>query len=107
MSEFFEQIGSFFNDIFQNILNFLWDLLFILVDLLFGWINVPSFPEDLKDNINNFLDLVFENLTLLGFFIRPETLKILIPLTLFMFNFKWIYNLTMWIIKKLPFLNMK
>lgn len=107
MSNFFEEIGNFFNDIFQNLLNFLWDLLFILVDLFFGWINIPAFPEDLKKNIKVFLDLLFDNLTLLGFFIRPATLKIIIPLIIFLVNFKWIYHLVMWIIKKIPFLDMK
>lgn len=107
ISNFFNSIGNFFNDLFSNILNFLWDLLFILVDLLFGWINIPAFPEDLKGNINSFLDLIFDNLTLLGFFIRPMTLRILVPLILVVFNFKWIYHLTMWIIKKIPFLSMK
>lgn len=107
MAEFFDQIGLFFNDIFENILNFLWDLLFILVDLLFGWINVPAFPDNLKSSINSFLDLIFSNLDLLGFFISPTVLKIVIPLLIFLFNFKYIYKLTMWIIRKIPFLAMK
>lgn len=107
IAEFFASIGNFFNDIFTNILNFLWDLLFILLDLLFGWINIPPFPDTLKNNINTFLDLIFNNLTFLGFFVRPTTLKIMIPLAIFVFNFKYIYKLTMWIIKKIPFLNMK
>lgn len=107
MADFFNEIGNFFNDIFQNILNFLWDLLFILIDLLFGWINIPAFPEELKNSINSFLDLIFNNLDFLGFFIRPLTLKIVIPLLIFLFNFKYIYKLVMWIIRKIPFLNMK
>ena len=107
MADFFAEIGNFFNDIFQNILNFLWDLLFMLVELLFGWINVPPFPEELQNNINSFLDLIFNNLDFLGFFIRPTTLSIVIPLLLFLFNFKYIYKLSMWIIRKIPFLSMK
>lgn len=107
ISNFFNSIGNFFNDLFSNILNFLWDLLFILVDLLFGWINVPAFPENLKSSINSFLDLIFNNLDFLGFFISPTVLKIVIPLLIFLFNFKYIYKLTMWIIRKIPFLSMK
>ena len=107
MADFFAEIGNFFNDIFQNLLNFLWDLLFILIDLLFGWINIPAFPEELKISINNFLDIIFNNLGFLGFFIRPKTLQIVIPLLIFLFNFKYIYKLTMWLIRKIPFLSMK
>lgn len=107
IGNFFSAIGGFFNDIFQNILNFLWDFLFMLLQILFGWINIPQFPDSLKNSINSFLDLIFNNLTFLGFFVRPSTLKIVIPLAIFMFNFKYIYKLTMWIIKKIPFLNIK
>lgn len=107
MADFFAEIGNFFNDIFQTLLDFLWDLLFMLVELLFGWINIPQFPAELQNNINSFLDLIFDNLHFLGFFVRPITLTIVIPLLLFLFNFKYIYKLTMWIIRKIPFLSMK
>jgi len=107
MADFFAEIGDFFNDIIQTVLNFLWELLFTLIKLLFGWINVPAFPEDLQNSINSFLDLIFNNLDFLGFFVRPLTLQIVIPLLIFLFNFKYIYKLSMWIIRKIPFLSMK
>ncbi len=107
ISNFFSVIGGFFYTIATNLLDFLFNFLFILIQLLFGWINIPQFPTELKTSINSFLDLIFNNLTFLGFFVRPTTLKIIIPLAIFMFNFKYIYKLTMWIIKKIPFLNIK
>ncbi len=107
MADFLASIGSFFNDIFTNLLNFLWDLLEIVIHLLFGWINIPAFPSGLKSNINSFLDLVFGNLSMLGFFIRPSTLRIVIPLLIIVINFKYIYIISMWLIKKIPFLNVK
>lgn len=107
IGNFLSSIGGFFSTLIDNILNFVFELLFFIVQLLFGWINIPSFPDSLKSSVNNFLDLIFNNLTFLGFFIRPTTLKIIIPLLLIMLNFKNIYKLTMWIIKKIPFLNMK
>lgn len=107
MADFLASIGSFFNDIFTNLLNFLWDLLEIVIHLLFGWINIPAFPIGLKSNINSFLDLVFGNLSMLGFFIRPSTLRIVIPLLIIVINFKYIYIISMWLIKKIPFLNVK
>lgn len=107
MADFFAEIGNFFNDIFSNLLNFLWDLLFMLIEILFGWINIPAFPEELHNGINSFLDLIFNNLDFLGFFIRPETLKIVIPLLIFLINFKYIYKFVMWIIRKIPFLGIE
>lgn len=107
MADFLATVGNFFNDIFSNLLNFLFDLLEILIHLLFGWINIPAFPDTLKNSINNFLDLIFGNLSLLGFFVRPLTLKIIIPLFIIVVNFKYLYKLSMWLIKKIPFLNIK
>lgn len=107
MADFFEQIGNFFNDLFTNLLNFLWDFLFLLCELLFGWINIPAFPSGLKTSIEFYLDIIFNNLSLVGFFIRPTTLQIAIPIVIFIMNFKYIYKISMWIIKKIPFINMK
>lgn len=107
MADFLNTIGGFFMQIIDNLLNFLFDFLFIIIQLLFGWIQVPPLPAEIKLSVNSFLDLIFNNLSLFGFFVRPGTLRIIIPLSIFLFSFKYIYKLTMWIIKKIPFLNIK
>lgn len=89
--------------IIEVLLNIIKTLLFTV----FGWINIPAFPEELTGSIDTFLDLIFDNITLLGFFIRPLTLTITIPVLIILINFEDIYKLTMWILKKIPFLNIK
>lgn len=98
-----ELLSGSFSDIINNLLNFL----YFIMDFLFGWINIPQMPDELVNSINTFLNLIFDNLTLLGFFIRPTTLKILIPLIIFIINFKYIYKIVIWLIRKLPFINIK
>ena len=56
------------------ILETLLNLVFGLLQVCFGWINIPAFPETLSTSIDNFLSLLFNNVTLVGFFIRPTTL---------------------------------
>lgn len=90
-----------------DILNVLLNGLYFLIDFLFGWINIPQVPESITNSINSFLNLIFDNLSLLGFFIRPTTLKILVPLIIIVINFKYIYKFIMWFLKKLPFINIK
>ena len=87
--------------IIQLILNLLKTLLFSV----FSWINLPQFPEGLSNSLNSFIDLIFDNLNLLGFFIRPVTITILIPVLIILINFDKVYKLTMWILKKIPMLN--
>lgn len=89
--------------IISAILNLLKGLLFIV----FGWINLPALPADITSSLSGFLDLIFNNLTLLGFFIRPRTLQLVIPILIILLNFEQIYKFTMWILKKIPMLNIK
>lgn len=97
-----EALTGSFSDIINNLLNFL----YFLMDFLFGWINIPQMPDELVNSINTFLNLIFNNLSLLGFFIRPITLKILIPLIVFVLNFKYIYKVVIWLIHKIPFIGL-
>lgn len=85
------------------ILNLLKTLLFTC----FSWINLPNLPSEIMQNVDTFLALIFDNLTLLGFFIRPTTLKLVIPILIIVLNFDNIYKFTMWILKKIPMLNIK
>ena len=89
--------------IIQLILNLLKTLLFSV----FSWINLPQFPEGLTNSLNSFIDLIFDNLNLLGFFIRPATITIVIPVLIILINFDKVYKLTMWILKKIPMLNIR
>ena len=75
--------------------------LFSLLDLL------PDFPESLVSSLNRFFDLIFGNMSVLGFFVPLDTLKVLIPLTIAVIKFEDIYTFFMWIIKKIPFIGVK
>ena len=89
------------------ILEGLLNMVFGLLQVCFGWISIPDFPVELTSSIDTFLDLIFDNVTLLGFFIRPTTLYIVIPLLIIVLNFELIYKITMWILRKIPFLSIK
>lgn len=78
-----------------------------LLNVVFGWISLPPFPEQLTGSIDTFLNLIFDNLNLLGFFIRPITLTVCIPILIILLNFEQVYKLIMWIVKKIPFLGVK
>lgn len=78
-----------------------------LLNVVFGWISLPPFPEQLTSSIDTFLSLIFDNLNLLGFFIRPITLTVCIPVLIILLNFEQVYKLVMWIVKKIPFLGVK
>ena len=45
---------------------------------------------------------IFDNLDLLGIFIRIDTIKILVPLVVIAYNFEHIYHFVIWLVKKIP-----
>lgn len=89
------------------IIEALLNLIFGLLKLVFGWLELPAFPEALTSSINQFFDLIFQNLTLLGFFIRPSTIAICVPVLILIINFERIYKFTMWLLRKIPFINIQ
>lgn len=87
----------------EMVFNTLMDWIYRVVQLCFSWINIPNFPVELRNSLDTFLNLIFDNLGLLGFFIRPLTIKIAVPILIVVINFELIYKLIMWIVRKLPF----
>lgn len=94
-------------DVFANVWDTVMDWLYNIIQFCFSWINIPSFPESLSGSIDSFLSLVFDNLSLLGFFIRPATIRLVVPILLIVINFELIYKLVMWIVRKLPFISVQ
>ncbi len=88
-------IEGVFNDIYS------------IFELLFGWITLPDFPESFKNSVNTYLGYIFNNLQLIYLFIRPVTLKTAVPILVAILNFDKLYKLVMYVVKKIPFVNIK
>lgn len=89
--------------VIEGILNLLKGLLFTV----FGFINLPDFPAALQESLDKFLDIIFNGINLFGFFVRPATIQIVLPLLIIIINFNKVYKLTMWILKKIPMLGIE
>lgn len=85
--------------IMQAFMNFFKGALFTA----FNWVNLPSLPASLIITLNNFLDLIFANASVVGFFVRPATLDVVIPLLIVIINFDKIYKFVMFVLRKIPF----
>ncbi len=77
--------------------------LFIL--LLNGIPDTVSFPLDSLNSIDHVINIIFDNLSLLGIFIRLNTIKILFPIVLVVINLEYIIKIIIWILGKIPGLN--
>ena len=85
------------------IFNLLITIVLGLINLLFAWVPaLPSVPEQFRNSVSSFFDLLFSNSGLVPFFLPMDVVRIAIPIILILINFKYIYSIFMWLIKKLP-----
>lgn len=85
------------------IFNVLITIMLGLINLIFSWIpSLPDVPVQFSSAISNFLDLLFSNSGLVSFFLPITLVKVALPIAIILFNFKYIYNFVMWLIRKLP-----
>lgn len=85
--------------ILENLLNILLSSIEVILSIL---PDIPSLPDELLSSAYSFIDLIFDNVGLLGLFIPISTIKVVVPLLLVIVNFDKIYKLTMWVLNKIP-----
>lgn len=84
------------------IIEMLLNLLAFLVKSIFA--PLPSIPglDSITESIDKVLDIILANLQLLGVFIRPQTVQLIIPVLIIIVTFEEVYDLVIWIVKKIP-----
>lgn len=78
------------------------DLIFGLIKIIFGWINLPPMPEAITSIIDELFGVFEGAIGLLGVFVDLEFLSICMPLLIIIVNFEHLYRGTMFVIRKLP-----
>lgn len=90
------------------ILEAILNLVKILLQFVFALLpDIPNFDVELLSSLTDYINLIFDNLGLLGFFFPISTFKIIIPLLIVVINFEHIYHFALWILKKIPILDVK
>lgn len=87
------------------IIELLLNVFLTVIQAVFSWINLPDFPPEILNGINTFFNFIFDNVKFLGFFIRPATIQVVVPIVIIALNFEHIYHFTLWILRKIPALS--
>lgn len=69
--------------------------------------NVPATPQGIIDGGQWTIDQVTAVISVLNMLFTPGLVAAVMIVIIATFNFTWIYHATMWIIKKIPMLNVK
>lgn len=80
------------------------NLITVIIKLLVVPFNIlPDTPQGLETAVNYYLDLVFDNLDFISFFVNVGTLKAVALVAIAIWTVNHTYSLLIWIIHKLPF----
>lgn len=89
------------------ILEAVFDMLVGLIKVVFGWINLPDLPAEIESVIDELFGYLEGGMGLLSVFMDISMLRLLLPVLLIIINFDKAYKLTMFILRKIPFLGIK
>lgn len=86
------------------IIESIFNLIFFLLKTVFNLL--PTLPNLSNENVIGVYDFfdnfIFSNLELIDIFIRPSTIKLIVPLLIIVINFEHIWEFIMFIWRKLP-----
>lgn len=89
------------------IISALLNLISGLIKLVFSWINLPEFPEVFSTAVNMLISLIGSSMALIHLIIRPSTLAAAVPIVLVIVNFDKLWKLTMFVLRKIPFVGIQ
>lgn len=79
-----------------------------LIDIIYSLLGVlPSFSEQITNSIDAFFDIIFGAVGLISIFVDIGMVKILVPLVIGIINFDKVIKLVMFVLKKIPVINIK
>lgn len=78
------------------------DIIFGLLKVLFGWIDLPDMPEAITNVIDQVIGYIKDGLPVIWVFFDKDVVSVVLVLVLAIVNFDKLYYFIMWLLKKLP-----
>ena len=78
------------------------NLIFSILKVLFGWLNLPDMPEEISSVIDTVIDYIIDGLPVIWCFLDKEVTTVCLAIALACMNFEKIYDFLMWLLAKLP-----
>ncbi len=88
------------------LVNLLLAVALLLIQAIFALLDVlPNLPDSAVSVINSMFGMMQSGIGIFGLFVDIRMVKILFPIVIAIMNFDKIYWLVMWILKKIPFID--
>lgn len=79
----------------------------ILIQLLFGWVQLPQVPSEVTSVVDSVFGYMGQGVGILWLFVPQGLVQVLLPLVIVVINFDRLYKLGVWILKKIPMLGIE
>lgn len=76
-----------------------------MLELVFGWIQLPDLPDSIMSIIHTMFGYITGSIGLLGVFVDLDVVMVLIPLSIAVARFDDLWKMTMFVLRKIPFVN--
>lgn len=83
------------------------ELVFGLLQIVFAPINIPPLPDNVQTVVDEFVEVIMSGIGLLSIFVDLDVLAWLIPVVIIIVNFERVWNLIMFILRKIPFVGIE
>lgn len=90
------------------ILNFIIQVIFTLITTILGVLpNIPAIPTAISNGGTYISDTIATFVSFINIFFSPALVSATIVVAIGLFTWEWFYGLALWIIKKIPIVNIK
>lgn len=81
----------------------LFDLLLVLLNLVFGWVTLPPMPSVVDDAVVSLLTYINAGMGFVWLVVPRDFVLVMGPVVVVLSNFDRLYTVVMWILRKIPF----
>lgn len=85
----------------------LFSLIISLLNIVFGWVNLPAMPQAVDDAFNLLLSYMGAGIGFVWLIVPREMVLVVVPVILVLSNFDKLYTVVMWVLRKIPFLGIE
>lgn len=78
------------------------NVLFSVLQALFGWLDLPDMPREIVGVVDTVIGYIVDALPLLWVFFDKGVVTVCLVVALACTNFNKVYDLLMWVLAKLP-----
>lgn len=80
----------------------LFNLIFAVLKVLFGWLNLPAMPDGISSVVTEIIGYIENGLPILWLFVDKSLAGTCLVVAVACMNFDKIYDMLMWILAKIP-----